>query len=157
MLKLSTIYNDKYSAGMTTRRETTFELVQLVIRLGERMRQHYARRADEFELTPTQAQVLRELTAGPAPMGELAVRLSCDASNMTGVSDRLEARGLLERLPSPGDRRVKVLSLTDDGRMLHRRLWSRLMENSPVAEGLTETEQQTLKALLQKLERAGSA
>ncbi len=142
---------------MTTRQESTFELVKLVIRLGERMRQHYARRADEFELTPTQAQVLRELTAGPAPMGELAVRLSCDASNMTGVSDRLESRGLLERLPSPGDRRVKVLSLTDEGRTLHRRLWGRLMEGSPVAEGLTEAEQERLKELLQKLEAAGGA
>ncbi|RJU03377.1 MarR family transcriptional regulator [Arthrobacter frigidicola] len=155
MLKLSTIYPTKYRAFMPSRQESTFELVKLVIRLGERMRQHYARRADEFDLTPTQAQVLRELTAGPAPMGELAVRLSCDASNMTGVSDRLEARGLLERLPSPGDRRVKVLSLTDDGRALHRSLWTRLMDNSPVAEGLNEAEQETLKVLLQKLERAG--
>ncbi|MBJ2119805.1 hypothetical protein I6N91_02275 [Arthrobacter sp. MSA 4-2] len=48
-----------------------------------------------------------------------------------------------------------MLFLTDDGRALHRSLWARLMDNSPVAEGLNEAEQETLKMLLQKLERAG--
>ena len=136
---------------MPTREETTFELVRLVIRLGERMRQHYASRADEFGLTPTQAHALRELARGPLPMGELAARMSCDASNVTGVSDRLEARGLVERGPSPGDRRVKVLTLTGEGRALHHHLWRRLMQQSPVARGLDEHEQRTLRELLHKL------
>jgi DNA-binding MarR family transcriptional regulator len=136
---------------MPTREETTFELVRLVIRLGERMRQHYASRADEFGLTTTQAHALRELTRGPLPMGELAARMSCDASNVTGVSDRLEARGLVERGPSPGDRRVKVLTLTGEGRALHHQLWRRLMQQSPVAHGLDEHEQRTLRKLLHKL------
>ena len=136
---------------MPTREETTFELVRLVIRLGERMRHHYASRAEEFGLTPTQAHALRELTRGPLPMGELAARMSCDASNVTGVSDRLEARGLVERGPSPGDRRVKVLTLTSEGRALHHQLWRRLMQQSPVARGLDEHEQRTLRELLHKL------
>ena len=49
------------------------------------------------------------------PMGELASALSCDASNVTGLVDRLESRGLLQRSPSAEDRRVKVLSLTPLG------------------------------------------
>ena len=136
---------------MATREQKTFELVQLVLRLGERMRQHYAARAEELDLTPTQAHALRELTAGPLPMGELALRMSCDASNVTGLSDRLEARGLLERGPSPGDRRVKVLSLTDDGRALHGELWRRLMQDSPVSRGLDDTQQEALRELLRTL------
>nr|ANY57937.1 MarR Transcription Regulator [uncultured bacterium] len=148
---LSTIEYRKYRARVPTPEETTFELVRLVIRLGERMRQHYASRADELGLTPTQAQALRELTRGPLPMGELAARMSCDASNVTGVSDRLEARGLLERGPSPSDRRVKVLHLTEAGRALHRELWHRLMEQSPVSRGLNDEERRTLRALLRKL------
>ena len=131
--------------------EETFELVQLVLRLGERMRHHYSVRAEELELTPTQAQALRHLTTGPLPMGELAARMSCDASNVTGLSDRLEARGLLERGPSPGDRRVKVLRLTEDGEQLHAELWRRLMTDSPVDRGLTAVEQRTLRGLLRKL------
>ena len=43
-------------------------------------------------------------------MGRLADTLSCDASNVTGLVDRLESRGLVRRQPSPDDRRVKVLA-----------------------------------------------
>lgn len=136
---------------MPTSEESTFELVQLVVGLGERMRAHYAARAAELDLTPTQAQALRMLTHGPLPMGELANRMTCDASTITGVSDRLEARGLLERGPSPGDRRVKVLTLTDRGRELHHQLWRRLMDRSPASHGLDEQEQQALGDLLRKL------
>ena len=136
---------------MPTAEESTFELVQLVVGLGERMRAHYAARAAELDLTPTQAQALRVLTHGPLPMGELASRMTCDASTITGVSDRLEARGLLERVPSPGDRRVKVLTLTDQGRVLHHQLWRRLMHRSPASHGLDEQEQRTLRDLLRRL------
>lgn len=149
-LRLSTIDEHKYSARVS-RPEETFELVQLVLRLGERMRRHYASRAEEVDLTPVQAQVLRHLVGGPLPMGELAARLSCDASNVTGLSDRLEARGLLEREPSRADRRVKVLRLTATGRALHERLWRRLMTDSPVDRGLSVEEQRTLRELLGKL------
>ena len=140
---------------MATPAESTFELVQLVVGLGERMRAHYASRAAELDLTPTQAHALRELTHGPLPMGELAARMACDASNVTGVSDRLEARGLLLRGPSPGDRRVKVLTLTDEGHALHQELWRRLMHRSPASHGLDDQEQRTLRDLLLKLAAAG--
>ena len=139
---------------MATPAESTFELVQLVVGLGERMRQHYASRTSELDLTPAQGHALRELTGGPLPMGELAARMACDASNVTGVSDRLEARGLLLRGPSPGDRRVKVLTLTDDGHALHQELWRRLMKDSPVSRGLDESERRTLRDLLRKLDAA---
>ena len=139
---------------MAKQEQATFELVQLVVGLGERMRQHYASRTSELDLTPAQGHALRELTGGPLPMGELAARMHCDASNVTGVSDRLEARGLLERGPSPGDRRVKVLSLTEDGRALHQELWRRLMKDSPVSRGLDESERRTLRDLLRKLDAA---
>ncbi len=136
---------------MPTAEESTFELVQLVVGLGERMRAHHASRAAELDLTPTQAHALRILTQGPLPMGELAHRMICDASTITGISDRLEARGLLERVPSPGDRRVKVLTLTDEGRALHQQLWRRLMCRSPASHGLDEQEQRALRELLRKL------
>src|SRR3954464_12478022 len=41
----------------------------------------------------------------PTPMSALAERLFCDASNVTGIADRLEARGLVERGSAEGDRR----------------------------------------------------
>ena len=40
-------------------------------------------------------------------MHEIATRLACDNSNVTGIVDRLEARGLVTRRPGEQDRRVK--------------------------------------------------
>lgn len=128
----------------------THALVQSFLALSERMRRHYGTRVAEFELTPPQAHLLRELASGPRPMGELAERLACDASNITGLTDRLEARGLVERQPSPGDRRVKVLSLTDEGGRVQHAVWKRLMTDSPVSDGLSREEQRTLLAMLQR-------
>jgi hypothetical protein len=45
----------------------------------------------------------------PRPMGELTTALVCECSNLTGIVDRLESRGLVERRSSPTDRRVRVL------------------------------------------------
>lgn len=129
----------------------THALVQSFLALSERMRRHFSARVEELDLTPPQAHLLRELVAGPRPMGELAGRLSCDASNVTGLTDRLEARGLVERRPSPGDRRVKVLLLTEEGHRVHRALWERLMTDSPVTTGLSRQQQATLLATLQQL------
>ena len=44
-------------------------------------------------------------------MSSLAELLVCDASNITGIADRLEARGLVERRSVGADRRVKTLAL----------------------------------------------
>src|SRR4051812_31159184 len=72
--------------------------------------------ASEFELSPAQCHVLHLMEPGsPLPMGKIAEALACDASNVTGLIDRLESRGLVRRLASTADRRVKVLELTPAG------------------------------------------
>ena len=49
--------------------------------------------AAEFDLSPAQCHVLRLIEPGnPIPMGRLAETLACDASNVTGLVDRLESR-----------------------------------------------------------------
>ena len=50
----------------------------------------------EFDLMPPQ-QIVLGLLDEPRPMGELAPQMHCDSSNMTGIVDRLEERGLVER------------------------------------------------------------
>ena len=83
-----------------------------------RMRDIWHRRMRSFDLTPPQAITLRKLLDGPLPMGSVAEVLSCDASTMTGIADRLEERGLIARQGGSADRRVKLLALTDVGRTL---------------------------------------
>ena len=53
---------------------------------------------------------------GPLPLGQLAERLCCVKSNVTQLVDRLEAEGLVRRVPDPEDRRSVLAVVTDEGR-----------------------------------------
>jgi DNA-binding MarR family transcriptional regulator len=83
-------------------------------------------------------------------MRHLAQALACDNSNVTGIVDRLEARGLVERRAAPNDRRVKMLVVTPAGAALRRRVKERMEEPPEPLKRLTEDEQRTLRDLLRK-------
>src|SRR3989442_15998603 len=88
---------------------------------------------NELGLTFPLAHALRLIEPErPLPMGELADHLFCDASNVTGIADRLEAKGYVERRAGEDDRRVKVLALTAKGMELRRR-GLRIMAEPPAA------------------------
>src|SRR5436305_12556482 len=87
--------------------------------IGMQRRKRAGASLGELDLTFAQAHMLRLLEPGkPLPMSALAERLLCDASNVTGLADRLEARGLVRRESAEGDRRVKALTITPDGTKL---------------------------------------
>jgi DNA-binding MarR family transcriptional regulator len=71
--------------------------------------------AEEYDLTPVQVAAMYAVLKGDTQMGQVANRLHCDASNATGIVDRLVARGLVRRQESEQDRRVKILQLTEKG------------------------------------------
>jgi DNA-binding MarR family transcriptional regulator len=80
----------------------------------------------------------------------VANALACHASNITGIVDRLEERQLVERRPSPHDRRVKELVLTARGARVRAKLLERLAEPpAPIAK-LSATDQQALCAILRR-------
>src|SRR3954467_11937425 len=88
--------------------------------------------SQEYDLTPMQLHALRALEPGlELTMSALAGSLFCDASNVTGIVDRLEDRGLIERRPAAHDRRVKMLAVTDEGARLRRQVVERLTEPPP--------------------------
>ena len=66
------------------------------------------------------------------PMRALAQQLFCDPSNVTGIVDRLEARGLIERRSSETDRRVKIIRLTAEGQRVRAEVVERM--SSPPEE-----------------------
>src|SRR5437764_11016967 len=89
---------------------------ELLVRLFFAQRANLPPLAAELQLSPAQCHVLHLIEPGRSiPMGQLAETLACDASNVTGLVDRLESRGLVRRRPSSSDRRVKVLDLTPKG------------------------------------------
>jgi MarR family transcriptional regulator, organic hydroperoxide resistance regulator len=59
-------------------------------------------------------------------MRALAQQLFCDPSNVTGIVDRLEARGLIERRSSETDRRVKIIRLTPEGQRVRAHVVERM-------------------------------
>jgi DNA-binding MarR family transcriptional regulator len=103
----------------------------------------------EFDLAPQQAIALRILGSGPQPMGELARFLMCDSSNVTGITDRLEERGLVRREPWEKDRRVKMLVLTPEGEKLRAEVTKRLAEPPAWLAELSEADQLKLKEILE--------
>lgn len=69
-------------------------------------------------LTGPQIHVLANLgVAGqPMPMNELAHQINASSPTMTGIIDRLERQGLVQRVRNDDDRRVVLINLTDEGR-----------------------------------------
>ena len=83
-------------------------------------------------------------------MGELAEVMHCDNSNVTGIVDRLEQRGLLERRPAEHDRRVKLLVLTAEGARVREELERRMGEPPPGIAALPRAEQRALRNILRR-------
>ena len=123
------------------------EALALVI---ARMRDLWHRRMRALDLTPPQAISLRKLLDGPLPMGSVAEILSCDASTLTGIADRLEERHLIQRQVDPTDRRVKLLALTDDGRQLVESIDGPFTSEIPGIAALSTAERAKLTQLLNR-------
>src|SRR6266404_692810 len=118
---------------------------QLLMKFFFAQRGHLPASGAEFDLSAIQCHVLHLIEPGrPLPMSRLAETLACDASNVTGLVDRLEARGLVQRQPSPGDRRVKVLQLTPAGSRLRTQLLRRMAGRSRPLARLSLDDQRTL-------------
>jgi DNA-binding MarR family transcriptional regulator len=105
--------------------------------------------AQESGLRPAAFGALRVLDE-PRAMSEIATFLRCDNSNVTGIVDGLEARGLAERTSSPGDRRVKLIALTVDGRRLRARLMREARKPPAWLKGLSPADQRTLRDVLER-------
>jgi MarR family transcriptional regulator, organic hydroperoxide resistance regulator len=105
--------------------------------------------AQESGLRPAAFGALRVLDQ-PRTMSEIATFLRCDNSNVTGIVDGLEARGLAERTASPGDRRVKLIALTAAGRRLRTRLMREARKPPAWLKDLSPADQRTLRDLLRR-------
>jgi MarR family transcriptional regulator, organic hydroperoxide resistance regulator len=113
-------------------------------------RRRFLLAASELDLHPAQAGALLQLES-PLPMHRLAAVLGCDNSNVTGLVDRLEARGLVARQASPDDRRVKHIVLTTAGLRLRQQLFDRVGRPTAGLDRLAADEQVQLRDLLRKV------
>jgi DNA-binding MarR family transcriptional regulator len=103
-------------------------------------------------IIPGAAKALKYLSVtDPTPMRQLAANLRCDTSYITTIVDNLEEAGVARREAHPTDRRIKVVVLTDAGRVLADRVGEIMGTPPPVFEALSEDERETLRHLLRKL------
>lgn len=109
--------------------------------------------ARELGLSPATFGALHALEQ-PRTMSELAGLLHCDNSNVTGIVDSLEERGLAERTASSSDRRVKLVAITPEGRRVRGRLVKAVEKPPAWLATLSRADQRILRDVLR---RAGAA
>lgn len=133
----------------TERRGAADEAWELMSRILFAQRGRMIAIAGELDLHPQQLFALKHLDA-PLPMGALADQLHCDSSNVTGIVDRLEKRGLVERRSDERDRRVKLLVLTDEGQRVRGLLVARMSQPPPEIAALSSADQRALRDILHR-------
>ncbi len=119
------VVNYSVRLGRMASDPVTDDVVALLAQIVDRFVTSYESAAAAQGLTTVQAKVLGALEE-PLPMHRIADKLKSERSNVTGIIDRLEARGLVERRPAEHDRRVKNIAATDQGRELARNFQSAL-------------------------------
>ncbi|MEV7234863.1 MarR family transcriptional regulator [Streptomyces sp. NPDC051020] len=136
----------------TTRTDPlTLEVVELIGTVVARYYEEYDQAAAAHSLTGAQARVLGLLSLEPMPMRRIAQKLKCEPSNVTGIVDRLETRGLVERRPDPADRRIKLAAPTEKGIDTARQLRESLsFAREPLAK-LSDTDRAVLRDLLRRM------
>jgi DNA-binding MarR family transcriptional regulator len=123
----------------------------LLFQLFRSQRREFAAIQSEIGLNMAQAHLLKSLDKpGGSPMSELAEALFCDASYVTGLVDKLEARGLVRRLPNPNDRRVKLVAATEAGDAARQALTDRLSRPPPCIESLPVEDKRALRDIFMK-------
>jgi len=126
------------------------EASELLFELLQAQKRRFHGFAKEQGLSPQQAATVWSLEPGIGmPMNALAELLMCDASNVTGIVDKLEARGLARRGQAE-DRRVKVLTLTDKGAELRESMRETLLTPPDWLSALDRDDQRALRDILRR-------
>jgi DNA-binding MarR family transcriptional regulator len=108
--------------------------------------------AAEHDLSLTQIRVLAILRDRRIKMSELADYLGLDKSTITGLVDRAERRGLLQRTPNPVDGRAVDVMLSAAGMELAERGATQIARSlSPMTSTLTRADAHRLTALLERM------
>ncbi len=101
------------------------DLVDGLFQLSFLLQDRLARLGAEHELSPIQVRLLGILRDRQPAMNKLARHLDLEKSSLSGLVDRAEKRGLVERVPSSEDRRAATIRLSTQGRKLARTLTER--------------------------------
>ena len=144
-----------HPAGPSHERGGEASLAQLILRAARDVRRAHTAELEPYGLSPSEARALRMISRHGADGGlrpaDLASHLDIAPRSATEVVDRLGRHGLVQRSPSPTDRRSVLVSTTDAGRALRRRIeQARDARVEELFAGLSDAERAELTALLRR-------
>ncbi|MBX9947981.1 MAG: MarR family transcriptional regulator [Candidatus Obscuribacterales bacterium] len=122
---------------------------------GRSIESHAMASIASLGMTLTDFAVLEVLLhKGPLPVNTIGKKVLLTSGSITTAVDRLEEKGLVERLDSPSDRRVRIVSLTKEGARQIKVAFAEHQKHLETAVSpLTKDEQRQLVELLKKLGR----
>ena len=128
-------------------------LAFLLSQVGIFAARRFAERIAEIDLHPPLFRVLNVVDAAEGQSQQaIAEAIQAPASRMVAIVDELEERGLVERRPHPGDRRIRALYLTAEGRKVLARGRKIAKEHEEdLVRGMGEADRERLVALLQTI------
>src|SRR5580704_13053705 len=129
---------------------TSEQICQDLLGIIGRIKTSLATLSEKYDLTIMQVHALYAISQGDSTMGKVAATLHCDASNVTGIVDRLVAAHLITRVEGPLDRRTKTLHLTDKGQTAVDDIYSKL-PNELGCANLSEADYEALHSIAEKL------
>ena len=147
------------------KKKTPFESLEQeaalsLVRTNDQLQIRFARLFREFGLTPSQYNILRILRGegAPLPILEIASRTVTVVPGITGLIDRLEEAGLVQRKRCTEDRRVIYVTLSDKASKLLAKIDRPLLElHTKLMGQLTASELKELNTLLEKVRQSVSA
>jgi MarR family transcriptional regulator, lower aerobic nicotinate degradation pathway regulator len=118
----------------------------------------FLQEAEDTGLTPVQYAVLHSTAVQPQiDQRTLAATIGQDTSTIGGVVDRLEARALLQRNAAPGDRRLRLLTLTAAGHaLLHQATPGMLRAQERILQPLPKAQRAEFMRMLRVLVKANN-
>jgi DNA-binding MarR family transcriptional regulator len=127
-------------------------LVDGLFRLSFLLQDRLANLGAEHALSPIQVRLLGILRDRQPAMNELARYLDLEKSSLSGLVDRAEKRGLVERVPSSEDRRAASIRLSAQGRKLARTLTERAATDVlALCKPLSPAERKKLSAMAERI------
>jgi DNA-binding MarR family transcriptional regulator len=128
------------------------EITMLATELANRIQSHFASCVAESRLTTQEARVLLAMEPGETlSMRAVAARTDARPANVTVTVDRLTQRGLISRGDEVSDRRVRTVTLSEEGAATRAHLQARIAQDSPITAGLSTAECRTLHSLLERI------
>lgn len=128
------------------------ELVDALAQLSFAVHEVLGRIAARHDLSLTQLRLLGILRDRRPAMHELAAALGLEKSSATGLVDRAERRGLVERTAAPRDGRAVHVGLTGQGRRFARRLEAEAEDEiAALAAPLPAADRERLAALATRI------